>query len=55
MVFTVSGPISSSTYTTSRYAGSLAEVLAQSGRCTCAPAAASRSQRGPENTSRKRW
>ena len=53
IVFTVSGPISSSTYITSRYAGFLVEVEAQSGRCTCAPASARRSQTGPAKASWK--
>ena len=46
IVFTVSGPMSSSTYMTSRYAGFLVLVLAQSGRCSRAPFAASASHRG---------
>ena len=37
-VLTVSGPISSSTYSVSGYAGFLVDVLAHSGRCTTAPA-----------------
>ena len=45
-MFTVSGPISSSTYMTSRYAGFFVLVLAQSGRCTVAPCAASAFHRG---------
>ena len=52
MVLTVSGPMSSSTYITSRYAGFLVLVLAHSGRCTFAPCAPSASQRGPEKVSR---
>src|SRR6267378_1246716 len=41
IVSTVSGPISSSTYITSRYLGFFVLVLAQSRRCVCAPLAAS--------------
>ena len=44
------GPISSSTYMTSRYAGFFVEVDAQRHRCGCAPFAARRSQRSPENS-----
>src|SRR5579859_1782398 len=46
MVLTVSGPISSSTYSTSRYLGFLVLVLAHSRRCVCAPRAAKAFQRG---------
>ena len=53
-VLTVSGPISSSTYSVSGYAGFFVDVLAHSGRCTRAPRAASASQRGPENV-RRNW
>ena len=49
MVSTVSGPISSSTYITSRYSGFLVLVLAHSGLCTRAPCFASAAQRGPAN------
>ena len=52
-MFTVSGPMRSSTYMTSRYAGFFVLVLAHSGRCTRAPRAASASHRAPENRSRK--
>ena len=51
-VFTVSGPISCSTYITSRYAGFLVLVLAQSGRCTVRALARQRSHRAPENIAR---
>ena len=51
IVFTVSGPISSSTYITSRYSGFFVEVEAQRQRCFVAPFAASASQRSPENSS----
>src|SRR5512140_3952809 len=40
MVFTVSGPTSSSTYFTSEYFGFFVPVLAHKGRCTRAPRAA---------------
>ena len=45
IVFTVSGPISSSTYITSRYAGFFVLVLAHSGRCRRPPFACSARQR----------
>ncbi len=45
IVFTVSGPISSSTYMTSRYSGFFVDVEAQSGRCGVAPFEARKSQR----------
>ena len=51
-MFTVSLPISSSMYSTSRSLGFLVEVLAHSTRCDCAPLAVSASQRGPE---KMRW
>ena len=50
-MFTVSGPISSSTYITSRYSGFFVEVDAQRQRCVVAPLPARNSQRGPENVS----
>src|ERR1700730_3699112 len=46
IVSTVSGPMSSSTYITSRYFGFFVLVLAQSKRCVCAPLAASAFHRG---------
>ena len=52
IVLTVSGPMSSSTYITSLYAGFFVEVDAHRQRCGRAPAAASVSQRSPENVSR---
>ena len=46
-MLTVSGPISSSTYITSRYAGFFVEVDAQRQRCLCAPLPSRYSQRAP--------
>ena len=53
-MFTVSGPISSSTYFTSEYFGFFVPVLAHRGRCTLAPRAASAFHRGDEKISPKR-
>src|SRR5262245_53601045 len=49
MVFTTPGATNCSTYITSRYAGFFVDVDAHSGRCGCAPAAASVAQRSVEN------
>ena len=46
IVFTVSEPISSSTYITSRYSGFFVDVEAQRHRCVLAPFASSADQRG---------
>jgi len=53
-VFTVWGPMSGSTYRMSLYSGSLVLVLAQSIRCTWAPASSSRSHLSPLKSSWKR-
>ena len=55
MVFTVSEPMSSSTYMRSAYSGFLVDVEAHSGRWRQAPLAARASHRGPRNRSRQSW
>ena len=54
-VSTVSGPISSSTYMSSRYLGFFVLVLAHSSRWTPAPCAASAFQRPPAMLALKLW
>src|SRR5512139_2192243 len=54
MVFTVSGPMSSSTYFTLEYVGFFVPVLAHRGRCTLAPRAARAFHRGEPKSSPNR-